>query len=143
MNKVILTGNLTKDPDLRYTQSGTGVASFTLAVNRRYSNQNGDKEADFINCVAWQKTAEFVANYFKKGQMMALEGRLQVRSYEGNDGQKKWVTEVIAESIEFCGGSGGVAKGSAGSKPSNVGTGSLDSFLAGEEINFSDQDIPF
>ena len=74
MNKVLLIGRLTKDPELRYTQSGTAVASFTLAVNRRFSNQSGEREADFINCVAWQKSAEFVANYFRKGQQMALEG---------------------------------------------------------------------
>ena len=103
MNKILLVGRLTKDPELRYTQSGIAVASFTLAVNRRFTNQNGEREADFINCVAWQKAAEFVANYFKKGQQMGLEGRLQVRSYEGNDGQRRWVTEVVAEQIEFVG----------------------------------------
>ncbi len=103
MNKVILIGRLTKDPDLRYTQSGTAVASFTLAVNRRFANQNGEREADFINCVAWNKSAEFVANYFTKGQQMALEGRLQVRSYEGDDGKRRWVTEVVVEQMEFVG----------------------------------------
>ena len=74
MNKIMLIGRLVKDPDLRYTQGGTAVANFTLAVNRRFANQSGEREADFINCQAWQKTAEFVANYFKKGQQMALEG---------------------------------------------------------------------
>jgi len=103
MNKVVLIGRLTKDPELRYTQGGTAVANFTLAVNRRFSNQNGEREADFINCVAWQKTAEFVANYFKKGQQMAMEGRIQVSVYDGNDGQKRWKTEIIAEQIEFVG----------------------------------------
>lgn len=77
MNKIMLIGRLTKDPELRYTQSGTAVASFTLAVDRRFSNQSGEREADFINCVAWQKSAEFVANYFHKGKQMALEGRLR------------------------------------------------------------------
>ena len=103
MNKIMLIGRLTKDPELRYTQSGTAVASFTLAVDRRFSNQNGERETDFINCVAWNKSAEFVANYFHKGKQMALEGRLQVRSYDGNDGQRRWVTEVVAEQIEFVG----------------------------------------
>ena len=74
MNKIILIGRLVKDPELKYTPSGTAVVTFTLAVNRRFTNQNGEREADFINCQAWQKTAEFVANYFKKGQQMALEG---------------------------------------------------------------------
>lgn len=136
MNKVMLLGRLAKEPELRYTQTGTPVATFTLATNRKYAAQNGEREADFINCVAWQKSAEFVANYFKKGQQMALEGRIQVRSYDDNDGQCKWVTEVIAEQIEFVG-----AKAD-GSKPaqqqnSNPGLG------LGEEVVFDDNDLPF
>lgn len=136
MNKVMLLGRLAKEPELRYTQTGTPVATFTLATNRKYAAQNGEREADFINCVAWQKSAEFVANYFKKGQQMALEGRIQVRSYDDNDGQRKWVTEVIAEQIEFVG-----AKAD-GSKPaqqqnSNPGLG------LGEEVVFDDNDLPF
>ena len=101
MNKIILIGRLTKAPELRYTQSGTAVVSFNLAVDRRFANQNGEREADFINCVAWNKTAEFIANYFQKGKGIAIEGRLQVRSYDGNDGQRHWVTEVVAEQVEF------------------------------------------
>ena len=145
MNKVILIGRLTKDPELRYTQSGTGVATFTLAVNRRFSNQNGEREADFINCVAWQKSAEFVANYFKKGQEMALEGRLQVRTYDGNDGQRKWVTEVVADQIEFVGakknsdGNNNNAAGYSG----GVGYNSQNQLGLGEEIVFDDNDLPF
>jgi single-strand DNA-binding protein len=136
MNKVMLLGRLAKEPELRYTQTGTPVATFTLATNRKYAAQNGEREADFINCVAWQKSAEFVANYFKKGQQMALEGRIQVRSYDDNDGQRKWVTEVIAEQIEFVG-----AKAD-GSKPAqqqnnNPGLG------LGEEVVFDDNDLPF
>jgi single-strand DNA-binding protein len=139
MNKVILIGRLTKDPELKYTQAGTAVATFTLAVDRKFSKE---KEADFINCVAWQKTAEFVSQWFKKGQQMALEGRLQVRSYDGNDGQRRWVTEVIAEQIEF-----------VGSKNDNTGSGRQDyqnnnasagsSLGLGEEIVFDDNDLPF
>jgi len=135
MNKIMLIGHLTKDPTLRYTQSGTAVASFTLGVNRRFANQNGEREADFIGCVAWQKTAEFVANYFKKGQPMALEGRLQVRSYEDSDGQRKWVTEVIAEQVEFVGSKGG-------NSGSNNNSGNNPNYL-GEEIEFDDNDLPF
>lgn len=134
MNKIMLIGRLTKNPELRYTQSGSAVASFTLAVNRRFSNQNGEREADFINCVAWNKAAEFVANYFKKGQQMALEGRLQVRTYDGNDGQRHWVTEVVAEQIEFCGSKNESASKSA---PGNVGSD------LGQEIVFDDNDLPF
>lgn len=151
MNKILLLGRLTKDPELKYTQSGTAVASFTLAVNRKYANQSGEREADFINCVAWQKAAEFVANYFRKGQQMALEGRLQVRTYDGNDGQRHWVTEVVAEQIEFCGskqqnGSNSSNDTSPGAGNNNAGPGGNyhDQQLGlGEEIIFDDQDLPF
>ena len=144
MNKVLLTGRLAKDPELRYTQSGTGVASFTLAVNRKFTNQNGEREADFINCVAWNKTAEFVANYFKKGQEMALEGRLQVRSYDDNNGQRKWVTEVVVEQVEFVGGKKSDSNNAGAS--SNAGGGGYNSpgqLGLGEEIVFDDNDLPF
>lgn len=135
MNKILLIGRLTKEPELKYTQSGTAVANFTLAVNRRFANQSGEKEADFINCQSWQKAAEFVANYFKKGQMMALEGRLQVRSYDGNDGKKRWVTEVITEQIEFVGGKG--------DNQSDAGAGAAVGSGLGEEVEFADNDLPF
>lgn len=131
MNHIALIGRLTAEPTLRYTQGGTAVANFTLAVNRKFANQNGEREADFINCQAWQKTAEFVANHFTKGQQMGLEGRLQVRSYDGNDGQKRWVTEVVAEQIHFC-----------GSKSDSSKSGSSSQGL-GEEIPFDDNDLPF
>ena len=141
MNKVLLIGRLTKDPELRYTQSGTAVASFTLAVNRRFSNQSGEREADFINCVAWQKSAEFVANYFRKGQQMALEGRLQVRSYDGNDGQRRWVTEVVAEQIEFVGSKNENGSGRQDYQNNNASAGS--SLGLGEESVCDDNDLPF
>lgn len=144
MNKVILIGRLTKDLDLRYTQSGTAVANFTLAVNRRFTNQNGEREADFINCVAWQKAAEFVANYFTKGQQMALEGRLQVRSYEGDDGQRRWVTEVVVEQMEFVGSKND--KGNSGNGNSGGGThsgGSRGYEGLGQEVMFDDNELPF
>ena len=150
MNKILLIGRLTKDPELRYTQNGTAVASFTLGVNRRFSNQTGEREADFINCVAWQKTAEFVSQYFKKGQQMALEGRLQVRSYDDNNGQRRWVTEVVTEKVEFVGSKNGGNSGSnsagSGSGGGNTGSGGADSPSQlgwGEEIVFDDNDIPF
>ena len=143
MNKVMLIGRLTKDPDLRYTQSGTAVTNFTLAVNRRY-NLNGEQEADFINCVAWNKSAEFVANYFHKGKQMALEGRLQVRSYEGDDGQRRWVTEVVVEQMEFVGSKND--KGNSGNGNSGGGThsgGSSSYEGLGQEVMFDDNDLPF
>jgi single-strand DNA-binding protein len=99
MNKVILVGRLTQDPEVRYTQSGKAVASFTIAVNR-FSGQ-GQKEADFIPVVAWEKLAETCGNNLTKGQRVLIEGRLQIRSYEANDGQKRRVAEVIAQNMEF------------------------------------------
>ena len=144
MNKIMLIGRLTKDPELRYTQSGTAVASFTLAVDRRFSNQNGERETDFINCVAWNKSAEFVANYFHKGKQMALEGRLQVRSYDGNDGQRRWVTEVVAEQIEFVGSKSDNAGGNNRQDYQNNNNASAGSNLGlGEEIVFDDNDLHF
>lgn len=101
MNKVILLGRLTKDPDIRYTQSGKTVASFTLAVDRPFANQDGQREADFINCVLWGKSAENLGNTVSKGQKIAVEGRLQIRSYDAKDGSKRWLTEVICERFEY------------------------------------------
>jgi len=99
MNKVILVGRLTQDPEVRYTQNGKAVASFTIAVNR-FSGQ-GQKEADFIPVVAWEKLAETCGNNLTKGQRVLIEGRLQIRAYEANDGQKRRVAEVIAQGMEF------------------------------------------
>lgn len=99
MNKVILVGRLAQDPEVRYTQSGKAVASFTIAVNR--FSGGGQKEADFIPIVAWEKLAETCGNNLTKGQRVLVEGRLQIRSYETNDGQKRRVAEVIAATIEF------------------------------------------
>ena len=101
MNKVILIGNLARDPELRTTQSGVPRCLFTLAVHRRFTNAQGEREADFINCVAWRTTAEFVQRYFTKGRKCAVVGQLQTRSYEGQDGQKRYVTEVVVDEVEF------------------------------------------
>lgn len=102
MNKVILLGRLTKDPEVRYTQSNnTLVASFTLAVNRRFVKQGEERQTDFINIVAWNKTGEFVSKYFKKGQQVAIVGRLQTRTWDDDKGQKHYITEVIAEETYF------------------------------------------
>ena len=102
MNKVILMGRLTKDPETRYTQTtNTQVTSFTLAVNRRFVKEGEERQADFINIVAWNKTAEFVSKYFKKGQQVGVIGRLQTRNWEDEQGQKHYVTEVIAEEVYF------------------------------------------
>ena len=103
MNKVFLIGRLTRDPELRYTGNNTPVATFSLAVNRPFSNQQGEREADFINIVVWRKQAENVKNYLTQGSQVAIDGRIQTRSYDDNNGQKRYVTEVIADNVEFLG----------------------------------------
>ncbi|WP_027408128.1 single-stranded DNA-binding protein [Anoxybacteroides tepidamans] len=107
INRVILVGRLTRDPELRYTPSGVAVATFTLAVNRPFTNQQGEREADFINCVVWRRPAENVANFLKKGSLAGVDGRLQTRSYEGQDGKRVYVTEVVADSVQFLEPKGG------------------------------------
>lgn len=125
MNRVVLVGRLTKDPDLRYTPNGVAVASFTLAVNRAFTNQQGEREADFINCVIWRKPAENVANFLKKGSLAGVDGRIQTRSYDGQDGKRVYVTEVMAESVQFL-------------EPRNSSRGENPNYGAPRE-----QDVPF
>lgn len=102
LNAVALLGRLTADPELKTTTNGNMVTAFTLAVNRSFVGQNGERQADFIDIVAWRATAEFVTKYFKKGQMMALQGSLQTRTYEDKQGNKRKVTEVVADNVHFC-----------------------------------------
>ena len=101
MNNVSLLGRLTKDVELRYSQSGTAVANFTLAVNRQFKNQNGEREADFIRTLAFGKTAEIIAQYVKKGQQLAVEGRIQTGSYENNEGKTVFTTDVVVNQFTF------------------------------------------
>lgn len=101
INNVVLVGRLTKDPDLRYTQQGKAVATYTLAVNRKFTNQAGNKEADFINCVIWGKRAEALANYCRKGALIGTTGRIQTRTYENQQGQRVYITEVVAEDFQM------------------------------------------
>lgn len=127
INKVILTGNLTREPELRTTQSGVSVCNFTVAVNRR-PTKNGDQQADFIPVVTWRQLAETCAKYLEKGSKCAVVGSLQTRNYEAPDGSKKYVTEVMAEEVEFLGG-----KGQHGNVP--------PAFAGSTEID--DDDLPF
>lgn len=101
LNHVSIMGRLTRDPELRRTGSGTPVANFTIAIDRDFSGKDGEKETDFINCVAWRQTAEFVNRYFTKGRMAVVSGRLQVRKWQTHEGENRYVTEVIAESVYF------------------------------------------
>jgi len=140
MNRVILVGRLTKDPELRYTPSGVAVATFTLAVNRTFTNQSGEREADFINVVVWRKQAENVANFLKKGSQAGVDGRLQSRSYEGQDGKRVYVTEVVAESVQFLepkGGSGNGDGNNGGSQGNNRGNGNNRNAQEGNRNNNS------
>ena len=101
MNSICLVGRLTKDVELRYTPSNVAVATFTLAVNRTFKNENGDREADFINCVMWRQQAENLANWAKKGALIGITGRIQTRSYDNQQGQRVYVTEVVAETFQL------------------------------------------
>lgn len=135
MNKVNLLGRLVKDPELKYTQSGTAVVSFTMAVDRRFQKQGEERQADFINCVAWQKTAEFVANYFTKGQLMALSGRIETRTWDDAEGVKRYATEVIAEDVYFA-----ESKKNSESATSKAPAQPKADF---EEVPEKDDDLPF
>ncbi|MCR8987903.1 single-stranded DNA-binding protein [Brevibacillus laterosporus] len=134
MNRVILIGNLARDVEMKYTTNGVPVATFTLAVNRRV--QNGHNEADFINIVVWRQLADLCANYLSKGKKCALEGRIQVRSYDDQDGKKRFVTEVIAENVQFLSSKDGQAQQSNKSSFD-------DPFANNKPINISDDDLPF
>lgn len=159
MNKVILIGRLTADPELRYTPSGVPTCSFRLAVDRPFTSQNGEREADFINIVVWRAQAENVAKYMSKGRQVAVEGRLQVRTYDDKDGRRQWISEVVADRVEFLGSGNNAGGGNYGGNnyggqsqnnyrqndqfaqpaaPSDNGLGSF-----GTEVSFSDEDLPF
>ena len=128
MNHFVGIGRLTRDPNVKYTQSGKAYASFTLAIDRRKSG-DGNQQADFIQCVAWEKIAEIISQYCTKGKKIAVEGRIQTRSYDANDGTKRYVTEVVVNSMEFCDSKGD------GASTTNGGA------YAGTPV--PDDDIPF
>lgn len=150
INNVVLVGRLTKDPDLRYTASGTGVATFTLAVNRNFTNQDGNREADFINCVIWRKSAETLANYAHKGTLLGVTGRIQTRSYENQQGQRIYVTEVVAENFQLLESKGtnqqhknNESNNSNGSQPAIRNNNQSDDPFSGSSIDINDDDLPF
>lgn len=132
MNKVVLMGRLTRDPDVRYTSNNTLVASFTLAVNRRFAKQGEERQADFINIVAWDKTGDFCSKYFKKGQQVGIIGRLQTRQYDDKDGKRVYVTEVVAEEAYF-----------ADSKKENMGDPFAEQTNNSSFGTITDDDLPF
>jgi len=143
MNKAILVGRLTKDPELSTTPSGVSNCRFTIAVNRRYKNAEGGYDADFINCIAWRQQAEFLARFFSKGRMVGLVGSIQTRNYE-KDGQRVYVTEVVADEISFVDSKSQGEGGAAPSMQTNNSTPS-DSFGAADGFMPmpADDDLPF
>lgn len=157
INSVVLVGRMTKDAELRYTPSNVAVATFTLAVNRPFKNQNGDREADFINIVMWRQQAENLASWAKKGALVGIEGRIQTRSYDNQQGQRVYVTEVVAESFQLLESrsvrdSQGQGQGQGGySAPSNqASTQPTPDFSRQENpfgqtnpLDISDDDLPF
>ncbi|RSL28715.1 single-stranded DNA-binding protein, partial [Salibacterium salarium] len=162
INRVVLVGRLTRDPELRYTPNGVAVVNFGIAVNRPFTNQQGEREADFFNCVAWRKQAENVANYLKKGSQAGIDGRLQSRRYENQEGRRVTVVEVQAESVQFLeprnasGGSGnrndfansqpGGGSSNNGQQGQGGGSSNLndDPFANdGQQVDISDDDLPF
>lgn len=158
INRVVLVGRLTKDPELRYTPSGVAVCRFTLAVNRQFSNQQGERQADFVNILTWRKQAENVANYLHKGSLAGLEGRIQTGSYVGQDDKKVFTVEVVADSVQFLEPKSqhGNQNGSPQQQPpQNYQTqqnsngqqnpnGQQDPFVPNTgAVNISDDDLPF
>lgn len=129
LNRIVLIGRLTRDPELRYVPSGHPVVSFTLAVDRPFANQQGERDTDFIDIVAWRKLAEQVSQHLSKGRLVAVEGRLQIRSYETQDGQKRRVAEVVADGVRFL-------DRKATGAPASTAEG-------GELAEEADQDVPF
>lgn len=154
INNVTLVGRLTKDPDLRFTSSGTAIATFTLAVNRNYTSQNGNREADFINCVIWRKPAETMANLAKKGSLIGVVGRIQTRSYENQQGQRVYVTEVVADNFQLLESkaatencshqdqSQAVPGTNAFEQPTTQPNRSQD-YFTGQSIDMNNEDLPF
>ena len=143
LNRIVLIGRLTRDPELRFTPNGHAVCSFTLAVDRPFTNQEGNRETDFINIVVWNKQGENCAQYLAKGRLAAVDGRLQMRSYDGNDGQRRYVTEVIADNVRFLSSRN---EGNASGNSNNTGyespnLGAINSFE--NTAPLTSDDLPF
>ena len=155
MNNANLVGRLTRPVDLRYTQSGIAYGSFTLAVTRKYKNKDGEREADFINCVIWKKGAELLANYTQKGSLIGVTGPIQTRSYDNQQGQRVYVTEVLVENFDFLESrktddNGVLSSGNINTQNFNKNQNSggnfanSDPFMTnGETFNVQDDDLPF
>ena len=137
INNVTLVGRLTKDPELKHTPSNVAVATFSLAVNRNFKNQAGDREADFISCIMWRKQAENFANWVRKGALVGITGRIQTRSYDNQQGQRIYVTEVVAESFQT------LEKKDNSANQSSMENQMPPSFGASDPMDISDDGFPF
>ncbi len=146
MNKAILVGNLTRDPELRTTSSGISVATFTVAVSRRFKGQDGQQQADFISCVAWRATAEFVSKYFVKGSRIGIVGTIQTRTYDDANGVRKYVTEIVCDEVEFVTSKAQNPGATAGQPAAVQQSASADELFADELADFQpldDAELPF
>jgi single-strand DNA-binding protein len=148
VNKVILIGNLGKDPELKYTPSGTAVAKFSLATNERFKDKSGEWQdrTEWHNIVAWQRTAEIAAEYLKKGRTVYIEGRIQTRSWEDKEGQKRYTTEIVAQDLVLLGGGregGGEGGGGGRSRPAAAAPDMDQRAPEPEPTQITDEDIPF
>ncbi|HEN0443565.1 TPA: single-stranded DNA-binding protein [Streptococcus agalactiae] len=137
MNNVVLVGRLTRDVELKYTQSNVAVATFTLAVNRPFKNEAGEREADFINCVIWRQSAENLANWAKKGTLIGITGHIQTRNYENQQGQRIYVTEVVAENFQL------LESRNSQQQTNQSGNSSNSHFGNANKMDISDDDLPF
>lgn len=156
MNKIMLVGRLVKDPEVRSTNTGATTVNFTVAVNRNFKNKDGNYDADFLPCVAFRNTADFISKYFKKGSLIGVEGRVQTRNYDAQDGTKRYVTEVVVENVEFVGGKAESGSPSLNNsyvdEPSQAPIDDLPEYDIpasdpyenyDKEISLSDNDLPF
>ena len=156
INRVVLVGRLTKDPELRFTSSNIAVVSFTLAVNRSFTTQDGKNEADFIQCVAWRKTAENVGKYVRKGSLVGVDGRIQTRNYEAQDGTRRYITEVVADNVRFLESRGDAQQSDTGQYSNDnsfeqnkfnpfdsVKEDNEDPFSSASSIEIGDDELPF
>ncbi|HGA2554063.1 TPA: single-stranded DNA-binding protein [Streptococcus agalactiae] len=137
INNIVLVGCMTKDAELRYTPSNQAVATFSLAVNRNFKNQSGEREADFINCVIWRQQAENLANWAKKGALVGITGRIQTRNYENQQGQRIYVTEVVAENFQL------LESRNSQQQTNQSGNSSNSYFGNANKMDISDDDLPF
>jgi len=137
INNVTLVGRLTKDPELKYTPSNIAITTFNMAVNRNFKNQDGNREADFINCMIWRQQAENFANWVKKGNLVGITGRIQTRSYDNQQGQRVYVTEVVADTFQL------LEKRDNSANQANIEDQMPASFGATNPLDISDDDMPF